>query len=563
MGGNSSGGDSSSRTSYIGGNSIMEGLAGMFMDDAAQKRAQQNLLFGGPGYAGAFQQSPQYYNFQQRIPPSATTNNMTAGGAGPAAQMDQQQAPAHASQSASPASRDMLYGGAGVLGGAETTMAATNQGGNDGNDGKTTGNTSGFGGMNASLPTGGQGNNWDAWNARLTGPQSAPTGGLYGKYQDWANQARTGEEYDYYENIKNQFGPSESERNTRGIWDWNMSGQPTGGEADVLAAYGKYGDETPDERKLKDTIGWIAGGNTNDRENNVLNSYKTLSDGTKTYDGEQGSAMGWLRSGQPTSWEDQVLRTGTSIAQGMSPEERNALTLQADKTASSGYEKARQDVQRRALATGNSAGAYGAIANLGADQTANSAQRARQDVLDIGNENVRRGQIGAGILGDQAAKQRGYTIQGMNLFKDYDTQANANKLAGIEGQAGYTMGLRNSAQQALGQGQNFVNAANAKTLAGIQGQQGQLGLLRGYQQAGAQGAQAWDAQQRANNATNMAQRNQWIQQGRQLEQQGVAGQQGLYSANDPGGSMGAAAGVYRTPYATQGTGNSNSLGFSI
>ena len=386
----------------------------------------------------------------------------------------------------------------------------------------------------------------DPLGAQFQSGMQEPTGGLYGEFADWAAGNPTQYEnavgsgynslFGSYGSLGDKWGqlfgsPTNSYDDQaaqgynflRGGGLTDLEGQTRGGLS--AAASGQMPAEAWQTRQgyVDQTSGPNA--NENQTRNLILSfingdggpgSLSNLSGGGGGSFSSQGGGLGAGYTGSLAAYQDMV------NGGGYSPAEKAALVNEGMGSARTALDSAQAEMMRRQGINGNSAGLYGAIANLAGQRASTLGSQARQNTLAIANEAERRKEAGAAGLGN---------------------------LAGIE--------ASNAASQAsLAASQNAQSAENARVAAQLKlAAMGQLGgwdeNARKNTLAGLAGMNKWDENRTANQQFGL----QGLAAGDALRRQGMlAGSQGLANMGDSRfGRQATALGGYGNALAGQGS----------
>ena len=222
------------------------------------------------------------------------------------------------------------------------------------------------------------------------------------------------------------------------------------------------------------------------------------------------------------------------LGQGYSPDELAAIQQAGMDSTRAGLETSKDAMLRAQRRTGNTAGMYGAMADLSTGGANALAKQARDTQILQAQERARRTETGlqglgqnAGIGQSRIASNQGQAAGMAESVGNRQLQA-ANAYQGLSGLANQRQG------QTLGQMQGTQNAWR-------QGNQGYASLLQNQQNALRQGQIA--------GTTGLANQNQGLRQGQQA---GLGGLQSLYdsSAAQNNAFYETLANLFKTPRGT-------------
>jgi hypothetical protein len=457
-----------------------------------------------------------------------------------------------------------------------------------------------------------QGNPNDPWNAKLTGQQGPPTGGLVGGYQQFGNATPYENQVggNWMDMYRNPMGPQDYKAE-QGL-EWEQSGALTPLEQSTRDQ--AQASMSPSDRENTQWDQAQSLFSPTDRENQQWGVAADLSRGQAGATAEElanraqyndfiqglggaggggasifggtggGSSTGGFSSGPAggigagSAYQGAMgAFSGMVNGQGYSPAEQAALRNQQMDVARTTMDTAASEMARKRAMTGQQAGFYGAQAQLAGERAGALANANRQGTLDIANEAERRKEAGAQGLGGLAG------IEASNANAEASRASAANALAAENARTGAQLRLA-----AMGQLGNLDEAARARQEAGMggmnawnQNQVGKQGLAFQQENALNEGARqrqqfglglqnqqdtraagrmgegtAGLAQMGSNLYGRRAGANQgaqaWAQGQRQNRQFGLQGQQGLYNQGQAQlmSLLGQAFDIYRLPRET-------------
>lgn len=251
-----------------------------------------------------------------------------------------------------------------------------------------------------------------------------------------------------------------------------------------LAQLGK----TEDEARVQQ--GWQQfGAGPNARENDVYGLLSKLATGGLNPE-EAGLSAEFKKYGQAPGEAELAARRGNAelqTSQGYSPKEQSALSTEGMLAARQGFQNAGDAMARRRAATGQSAGYYGAAAQLGRDEASAMGQQARQNVLANAQEKARRQELGTAGMANLANVEQRRGEYGLTGQRDLAGQALQRQLGAIGQLQGANQAQRGYGAQALGGQQAGINEMIGRQEAGAGLQRGLAGDIASRIQAGAGG----------------------------------------------------------------------------
>jgi hypothetical protein len=462
------------KKTYIGENAgrqagLLDQILGLYAGGQQQAQAENDLLFGGPGYGSA----GRYYSWNDPA-------NLGGGGPG-----DGEGADADARRPFS-AAADNDFGGGGPGGG--------------GGGGGGYGQPAQFGG---DYEGSGVGSDTPFFDPDRSG-QARPSGGLVGQYGDWESNPW-------------QQGPNgDAETDVLGSYDWMASGNRNADEADIYGRLGELGgewdqfgektgiDETrqggyeglssqdPNELEAgqESIYGDLGQGGPSDLEGEQIGGFRTLGDRTGAEEDVYGRTRGYGSTvGEDVGTASDTYR-GMVENPGYDEATKAALTRESMFATRNPFEQARDRVLRGAAARGNvgsTAGTEIQMANQEATALGNTAARNQ---IEQAREAIRQREAGAsGLVGTQRAKDV-RTEFGLSAEEAQNARMARQKQAGLEDLGGVSRditgrrmgaaagkgglsrditGRRMGAYGALGDVQAAQDARKARGLEGKQG----------------------------------------------------------------------------------------------
>lgn len=572
----------------------LQDIGALLMGRYNQGRAQANYGYGGPGYAGAFSKGggaaypppPAPYGGQQGGGPSAATsgygaaalpggpkavgqgagmnNARMAGGGGPNPYNPQisanpalgidhggdyaGDAPGYGDQPTDWYNQGVSQGGGGqdgVVNGINAGLHFNYLPENDPNDGFFPRYTDILNDEDNARPSPvkPQGASNDPFSAALGDSVSAPTGGLMGGLMDFASGQRTPYEQQVGQGLMDIYGnPREAEDMAANAgFNFQASGDMTGLEGQTRGyqqrlADGKMTDNANQGRGLylDFATGGPSGTESEDRSL-MLAALKDFGpggayDGGSSYTMNAGGGLGPAYQSALSGYQDVMSNPGYSDA------EKAAIIGEGMRTARTGYDVARTQMENRQATTGNGAGFYEALGNLAQAQSNGMGAQARRNQIDIANE---------------AARRKEDAMRGLSGLANTEEAANATASASANAAASRAAQMQQAQMQArlaaLGQLSGWDESQRRNRLAGMGGVKDYDTMQNDNMRFGISGMQAGDMDRSkrmqagneglATQGQNMFGRkmgalqgaNTWAQQGRDNQRFGITGLAGMYT----------------------------------
>lgn len=390
-----------------------------------------------------------------------------------------------------------------------------------------------------------QGASNDPFSAPLGDSVSAPTGGLMGGLMDFASGQRT----PYEEQVGS--GLMDIYRNPRSFEDaaategfnFGATGGMTGLEGETRGyqqrlADGLLSDNANEGRGFY--RGFATGGPTDTESQNrelMLAALKDFGPGG-AYDGGSSYTMNAGGGGLGPAYDSALGGYQDVLANpGYSDAEKAAIIGEGMRTARTGFDVARAQMENRQATTGNGAGFYEALGGLATAQSNALGQQARRNQIDIANE---------------AARRREDALHGLSGLANTEEAANATASASANAAASRAAQMQQAQMQArlaaLGQLSGWDEDQRRNKLAGMSGVKDYDMMQNDNMKFGVSGMQAGDMDRskrmQASNEALAAQgqnmfgrkmgalqgANTWAQQGRDNQKFGVTGLAGFYGA---------------------------------
>lgn len=363
-----------------------------------------------------------------------------------------------------------------------------------------------------------QGSSTDPWSSPLGDSQGAPTGGLFGGYDEFGNPT------DYEENIGagwlDQYGNPINEYDDQAADTFGLlsGGGLTGNESETRGLLGGLASNTEDgplsdlanglrnENEMETRAGYrkqaLGADDATDFELADRGLYGDFLSGLGGADGSAFAGFGGLGGGSgsavsgpaggigagsafggaKSAYEDMISKGGFDAAT------QNAIQQEGMRTARGIFDNNASEMMRRRAMGGGQAGLYGALARQTADRASTLGGQARQNTIDFAKEKERQREVGAGGLGNlagiessSAQADASRALQAQSLASQNARDAAQLRLAGISGLNSWDQAARDRQRFGLTGMNTQDEAARSQQLSalGQQGQQrmGALGLM--------------------------------------------------------------------------------------
>lgn len=562
----------------------LQDIGALLMGRYNQGRAQANYGYGGPGYAGAFSKGagaaypPPPAPYGGGAPPGpkaagqgANMNNARMANPGGGASPYNPPIQGIPAESAAAPDPGYAWGNQGY-GNVTTDQGGMYDGDGTGGDGGEGGQDAGPNPINKGLhfnylndpndgffprytdilndednarpsPVKPQGASNDPFSAALGDSVSAPTGGLMGGLMDFASGQRTPYEQQVGQGLMDIYGnPREAEDMAANAgFNFQASGDMTGLEGQTRGyqqrlADGLMSDNAAEGRGLYKgfATGGPSGTELQDRDL-MLAALKDFGpggayDGGSSYTMNAGGGLGPAYESALSGYQDVMANPGYSDA------EKAAIIGEGMRTARTGYDVARTQMENRQATTGNGAGFYEALGNLAQAQSNGMGAQARRNQIDIANE---------------AARRKEDAMRGLSGLANTEEAANATASASANAAASRAAQMQQAQMQArlaaLGQLSGWDESQRKNQLAGFGGMKDYDTMQNDNMRFGISGMQAGDMDRSkrmqagneglATQGQNMFGRkmgalqgaNTWAQQGRDNQRFGITGLAGMYT----------------------------------
>lgn len=237
-----------------------------------------------------------------------------------------------------------------------------------------------------------QGNNYsDAWSTSPDWRPEAPTGGLYGGWDNFANSSPEEEELGVLaEYMRRMQDPAtQKDQDIMGELDWMSSGLRNGDEeAEMWRWRGMANDPlTGQDRAINDDARTFLynPGATGIEGVNDIDLFKSFGEYSRTPGRGENEAFG--------AYNEMLTKPGYSDSQS------NAMRQEGMLGARAAADAAQAEMRQRG---GTGAGYYNNAAKLARDTSATIGQQARQNEIALANEAIRQREVGASGMTDLA-----------------------------------------------------------------------------------------------------------------------------------------------------------------